>query len=117
MSNERKFTLTLRVADADIDRQGHVNNVAFVRYVQEAAVAHWLGAARRRERPPAPRRCRDDRSLREMTKGRSEGRPFVISRARTIEQSSQRTRRPVLGARRPRWYAECIEVGWRRPSR
>ncbi len=35
------FTLDLRVSDADIDRQGHVNNVAFLRYVQEAAVAHW----------------------------------------------------------------------------
>jgi acyl-CoA thioester hydrolase len=45
MTDERKFTLTLRVSDADIDRQGHVNNVAFVRYVQEAAVAHWRAIA------------------------------------------------------------------------
>jgi acyl-CoA thioester hydrolase len=40
-----RFTLTLRVAEADIDRQGHVNNVAFVRYVQDVAVAHWRGVA------------------------------------------------------------------------
>lgn len=40
-----KYTLSLRVPDADIDRQGHVNNVAFVRYVQDAAVAHWTSAA------------------------------------------------------------------------
>jgi acyl-CoA thioester hydrolase len=40
-----KFTLTFRVPDADIDRQGHVNNVAFVRYVQEVAVAHWQAVA------------------------------------------------------------------------
>jgi acyl-CoA thioester hydrolase len=40
-----RFTMPLRVADADIDRQGHVNNVAFVRYVQDVAVAHWLSAA------------------------------------------------------------------------
>jgi acyl-CoA thioester hydrolase len=40
-----KFTMTLRVPDADIDRQGHVNNVAFVRYVQEVAVAHWTSIA------------------------------------------------------------------------
>ncbi len=36
-----KYTLALRVPDADIDRQGHVNNVAFVRYIQDVAVAHW----------------------------------------------------------------------------
>ncbi len=35
------FTLKLRVSDDDIDPQGHVNNVSFVRFVQEAAVAHW----------------------------------------------------------------------------
>lgn len=39
------FTLPLAVRPDDIDRQGHVNNVAFVRYVQEAAVAHWTAAA------------------------------------------------------------------------
>lgn len=45
MADAPKFTLTLRVPDADIDRQGHVNNVAYVRYVQEAAVAHWSSVA------------------------------------------------------------------------
>ncbi len=45
MPDAPKFTLALRVPDADIDRQGHVNNVAFVRYVQEAAVAHWTSVA------------------------------------------------------------------------
>ena len=40
-----KYTLTLRVPDADIDRQGHVNNVAFVRYIQDVAVAHWTAVA------------------------------------------------------------------------
>src|SRR5215204_5903437 len=39
------FTLPLRVVEADIDPQGHVNNVAFVRYIQEAAVAHWRALA------------------------------------------------------------------------
>ena len=39
------FTLTIRVAVDDIERQGHVNNVAFLRYVQEAAVAHWASVA------------------------------------------------------------------------
>jgi acyl-CoA thioester hydrolase len=41
MSTVQPFTLTIRVAEADIDRQGHVNNVAFVRYVQDIAAAHW----------------------------------------------------------------------------
>jgi acyl-CoA thioester hydrolase len=39
------FTVPLVVRADDIDRQGHVNNVAFVRYVQDAAVAHWQTAA------------------------------------------------------------------------
>jgi acyl-CoA thioester hydrolase len=39
------FALTFRVPDADIDPLGHVNNVAFLRYVQDAAVAHWRAAA------------------------------------------------------------------------
>ena len=39
------FTFTMRVPDTDIDPQGHVNNVAFVRYVQDAAVAHWGAVA------------------------------------------------------------------------
>ena len=37
--------MTVRVEDADIDRQGHVNNVAFLRIIQEAAVAHWVALA------------------------------------------------------------------------
>jgi acyl-CoA thioester hydrolase len=37
--------MSLRVADEDIDRQGHVNNVAFLKYVQEIAIAHWVAVA------------------------------------------------------------------------
>lgn len=37
---ERRFF----VPESDIDAQGHVNNVAFVRWVQDAAVGHWLDA-------------------------------------------------------------------------
>lgn len=40
-----RFTLPFRVPDTDIDRMGHVNNVAFVRYVQDVAVAHWRSVA------------------------------------------------------------------------
>lgn len=45
MSNVAAFMLTIRVPDSDIDPQEHVNNVAFLRYVQEAAVAHWRSVA------------------------------------------------------------------------
>ncbi len=45
MSDVPKYSLPLRVPDADIDRQGHVNNVAFVRYIQDVAIAHWLALA------------------------------------------------------------------------
>ena len=39
--NPSVLEYTLRVVSADIDRMGHVNNVTFVRYVQDAAAAHW----------------------------------------------------------------------------
>ena len=39
-----KFSHSFRVAAGDIDEQGHVNNVAYVRWVQEVAVAHWNDA-------------------------------------------------------------------------
>jgi acyl-CoA thioester hydrolase len=45
MSSAVPYTLAVRVADADIDRQGHVNNIAWLKYVQDAAVAHWQAVA------------------------------------------------------------------------
>jgi len=42
------FELAIPVEPADIDELGHVNNVTYVRWVQDAAVAHWRAAA-----PPA----------------------------------------------------------------
>ena len=39
------FELAIAVDPADIDQLGHVNNVTYVRWVQEAAVAHWKAAA------------------------------------------------------------------------
>ena len=35
------FELPLSVAPADIDALGHVNNVVYLRWMQEAATAHW----------------------------------------------------------------------------
>ena len=39
------FEHPIRVPEGDIDPQGHINNVAFVRYVQDTAVAHWRTVA------------------------------------------------------------------------
>jgi len=40
-SPPERFALPMRVAPADIDEQGHVNNIVYVRWVQDVAVAHW----------------------------------------------------------------------------
>jgi acyl-CoA thioester hydrolase len=37
-----KFSHSFCVEQNDIDAQGHVNNVVYVRWIQDAAVAHWL---------------------------------------------------------------------------
>ena len=37
-----KFSHSFRVSAEDIDAQGHVNNVAYVRWIQDVAVAHWV---------------------------------------------------------------------------
>ena len=37
-----KFSHSFRVSPADIDELNHVNNVAYVRWIQHVAVAHWL---------------------------------------------------------------------------
>ncbi|MGA2268665.1 MAG: acyl-CoA thioesterase [Bryobacteraceae bacterium] len=39
------FELAVSVDPADIDQLGHVNNVTYLRWVQEAAVAHWKAVA------------------------------------------------------------------------
>jgi acyl-CoA thioester hydrolase len=35
------FEMTLTVQPRDIDRQNHVNNTVYVRWIQEVATAHW----------------------------------------------------------------------------
>ncbi len=39
------FEMPLRVEDADLDAMRHVNNVVYLRWVQEVATAHWNTAA------------------------------------------------------------------------
>jgi acyl-CoA thioester hydrolase len=40
-----KFSHKFLVAADDIDEQGHVSNIAFLRWIQDVAVAHWNHAA------------------------------------------------------------------------
>jgi acyl-CoA thioester hydrolase len=40
-----RFSHSFRVRPEDIDAQGHVNNVAYLRWIQDVAVAHWFDAA------------------------------------------------------------------------
>jgi len=41
----RSFELPILVRPDDIDQLGHVNNVVYLRWMQEAAGAHWEAAA------------------------------------------------------------------------
>jgi acyl-CoA thioester hydrolase len=43
--SEERFELPMAINPADIDRLGHVNNVVYLRWVQDAAVAHWKARA------------------------------------------------------------------------
>ena len=40
-----KFEHSFIVKTEDIDRQGHVNNVRYLQWIQDVAVAHWLSRA------------------------------------------------------------------------
>ena len=39
------FELTVPVEQRDIDELGHVNNIAYLRWVQDVAAAHWKAVA------------------------------------------------------------------------
>src|SRR5271165_1201936 len=41
MSHPGVFEHAFQVSREDIDRLGHVNNVVYLKYAQDAAVAHW----------------------------------------------------------------------------
>ena len=40
-----KFSHEFLVQAGDIDAQGHVNNVRYLQWIQDVAVAHWLSKA------------------------------------------------------------------------
>jgi len=43
--NPDAFEISLPVQPADLDEMGHVNNVTYLRWVQDAAAAHWRALA------------------------------------------------------------------------
>ena len=43
--NAEHFDLPLSVVPGDIDELGHVNNVVYLRWVQDVAIAHWTAAS------------------------------------------------------------------------
>lgn len=45
MAEPAVYEHPITVEAADIDRMGHVNNVVYLRYAQDAAVAHWYASA------------------------------------------------------------------------
>ncbi len=45
-----KFSHKFSVNQSDIDEQSHVNNVAYVKWIQDVAVAHWFSATTETQR-------------------------------------------------------------------
>lgn len=41
-----RYELSIEVRPEDIDELGHVNNVVYLRWIQDAATAHWRARAR-----------------------------------------------------------------------
>ncbi|HEY0015147.1 MAG TPA: thioesterase family protein [Longimicrobium sp.] len=39
------FEITVQIHPEDVDGMGHVNNIVYVRWVQEVALAHWHAVA------------------------------------------------------------------------
>jgi acyl-CoA thioester hydrolase len=44
-SSHERYEIKIPVTREDIDELGHVNNIIYLRWVQEAAIAHWQFAA------------------------------------------------------------------------
>lgn len=40
-----KFSLSIEITNSDIDAMGHVNNVVYLRWVQDVSAAHWAKVA------------------------------------------------------------------------
>ncbi|MFP4108798.1 MAG: acyl-CoA thioesterase [Desulfonatronovibrio sp.] len=45
MNQNQPYEIQIKVMHSDIDELGHVNNIVYLRWVQDAAVAHWQALA------------------------------------------------------------------------
>ncbi len=43
--NHKIFEYPITILQNDIDEQGHVNNIVYLKWVQDAAIAHWTSVA------------------------------------------------------------------------
>lgn len=46
---KERFEITITVQPEDIDMLGHASNIVYLRWVQDAAIAHWSAIAPHRE--------------------------------------------------------------------
>jgi acyl-CoA thioester hydrolase len=44
-----KYTIHVAIKDTDIDINGHVNNIVYLHWIQDAAIAHWSILATKEE--------------------------------------------------------------------
>lgn len=44
-TNQNYFQISVKVEEADIDQANHVNNVVYLRWVQDVSEGHWLAVA------------------------------------------------------------------------
>jgi acyl-CoA thioester hydrolase len=44
-ANRRRFSMAVTAQAADIDELGHVNNIIYLKWIQEIATAHWRAVA------------------------------------------------------------------------
>ncbi len=44
--SEHFFSYTIKATENDIDALGHVNNIVYLRWIQEASSAHWFSVVR-----------------------------------------------------------------------
>ena len=51
------FELPRAITPDDIDELGHVNNVVYLRWVQDVAIAHWSSAATPEQQRYPERAC------------------------------------------------------------
>jgi acyl-CoA thioester hydrolase len=43
--NYKAFELPITIQSTDIDENGHVNNITYLKWVQDIAIAHWTSVA------------------------------------------------------------------------